>query len=68
MQYILLASVYFGGIHSLFTLAYIRGSDHLREDEYYLICTEELVRDFCSVIRVLLSKRRVVRLVSILSR
>jgi hypothetical protein len=34
-----------------------KGSEHLREYGYYLIYTKELVRDFCYVIRVLLSKR-----------
>jgi hypothetical protein len=45
-----------------------KGSKHLREYGYYLIYTKELVRDFCSIIRVLLSKRQVVRPMRSLSR
>jgi hypothetical protein len=63
MQYILPALVCleeensFGGISHSFSHVQ-KGSNHLREGDYYLICGEKLVKGFsCIVTRVLLSKR-----------
>jgi hypothetical protein len=49
MKYILLDLVYFGGIiHFLYSCA--KGVGGSGKSDYYLICTEKLVRDLCFVI------------------
>jgi hypothetical protein len=67
--YIVGLSVFLGIFFFFINFCHVqKGSGHLREDDYYLIYRENIVSVFCIVIRVFLLKRRVVRLVSILSR
>jgi hypothetical protein len=54
--------VYFRGDFHYSLSCVQKGSNHLREDDYYLICIKNIVRGFlCTPIMVLMSKRQVVR-------